>query len=55
VTGKEDVSELAHQKVQDILSSHYPDYISQAADRRIREQFPIQLDRADMQPGNGRW
>ena len=55
VTGKEDVSELAHQKVKDILSSHYPDYISQAADRRIREQFPIRLDRADMQPGNGRW
>ena len=55
VTGKEDVSELAHQKVQDILSSHYPDYISRAADRRIREHFPVRLDRADMQPGNGRW
>ena len=55
VTGKEDVSELAHQKVKDILSSHYPDYISSAADQRIRAQFPIRLERVEMQPGNGRW
>ena len=55
VTGKEEVCELAHQKVKDILSSHYPDYISPTADQRIRECFPIRLERADMQPGNGRW
>jgi trimethylamine--corrinoid protein Co-methyltransferase len=55
VTGKEEVCELAHQKVKDILSSHYPDYISPTADQRIRERFPIRLERADMQPGNGRW
>jgi trimethylamine--corrinoid protein Co-methyltransferase len=55
VTGKEDVSELAHQKVQEILSSYYPDYIGTAADQRIREHFPIRLRQVDMQPGNGRW
>jgi trimethylamine--corrinoid protein Co-methyltransferase len=55
VTGKEDVSELAHQKVKEILSGYYPDYISTAADQRIREHFPIRLEQADMRPGNGRW
>jgi trimethylamine--corrinoid protein Co-methyltransferase len=55
VTGKEDVAELAHRKVKKVLSSHYPDYISEAADRRIRDAFPIRLERSDMQPGNGRW
>ena len=54
-TGKEDVSELAHRKVKEILSSHYPDYIDQAADRRIRDRFPIRLERSAMQAGNGRW
>jgi trimethylamine--corrinoid protein Co-methyltransferase len=55
VTGKEDVSELAHRKVGEILSSHYPDYIGKAADRRIRDRFPIRLAPEDMRPGNGRW
>lgn len=55
VTGKQDVSELAHRKVKEILSSHYPGYIDEAADRRIRERFPIRLAPEDMRPGNGRW
>jgi trimethylamine--corrinoid protein Co-methyltransferase len=55
VTGKEDVAELAHRKVKKVLSSHYPDYISEAADRRIRDAFPIRLESSDMKPGNGRW
>ena len=55
VTGKEDVTELAHRKVKKILSSHYPDYIPRDADRKIRERFPIRLAPEDMKPGNGRW
>jgi trimethylamine--corrinoid protein Co-methyltransferase len=55
VTGKQDVSELAHRKVKEILSGHYPEYIGAAADRRIRERFPIRLAPEDMRPGNGRW
>lgn len=54
-TGKEDVLELAHARVGQILSSHYPDYIPTAADRRIRDRFPIRLAPEDMRPGNGRW
>ena len=55
VTGKEDVYELAHEKVKKVLSGYYPDYIDPAADQRIREHFPIRLSQADMQAGNGRW
>ena len=55
VTGKEDIYRLAHEKVKKTLSSHYPDYIDPAADRRIRDKFPIRLEREDMQAGNGRW
>ncbi len=55
VTGKEDISELAFQKVKRILSSYYPEYIDPAADRRIRERFPIVLAPEDMRAGNGRW
>jgi trimethylamine--corrinoid protein Co-methyltransferase len=55
VTGKEDIYKLAHEKVKRTLSSHYPEYIDPVADRRIRDNFPIRLERADMQAGNGRW
>lgn len=55
VTGRQDVVELAHEKVKKVLGSHYPEYIDPAADERIREHFPIRLSRDDMQPGNDRW
>ena len=55
VTGKEDVYQLAHEKVKQILSGYYPDYMSPAADQRIRDNFPIRLARMDMQAANGRW
>jgi trimethylamine--corrinoid protein Co-methyltransferase len=54
-TGRENIYAVAHARVQQILSSHYPELIEPAADARIRERFPIHLDRADMRPGNGRW
>ena len=54
-SGKEDVCELAHRKVKQVLSSHYPEYIDPAADARIRDKFPIRLSSKDMRPGNGRW
>ena len=54
-SGKEDIYELAHGKVKNILASHYPDYIDPSADARIRDNFPIRLAREDMRPGNGRW
>jgi len=55
VSGKEDIYELAHEKVKKVLSSYYPEYIDPAADQRIRDNFPIRLAREDMRAGNGRW
>jgi len=54
-SGSENIYEIAHEKVKDILSSHYPEYIDPKADAAIREKFPIKLAPADMKPGNGRW
>ena len=54
-TGKEDVAELAHRRVKQVLSSHYPEYIDPDVDRKIRERFPIRLAPEDMKAGNGRW
>jgi len=47
--------EQAHEQVGEMLASHYPTYIDPAADKRIRDRFPIQLKAEDMRPGNGRW
>ncbi|MBT8060972.1 MAG: trimethylamine methyltransferase family protein [Gammaproteobacteria bacterium] len=55
VTGRQDIVELARDRVRQILSSHYPETISASADQRIRDRFPIRLDPADMRAGNGRW
>jgi len=54
-TGKQTVYDLAHTKVKEILSSHYPEYIDPKVDAMLRERFPIKLSRADMTAGNGRW
>jgi trimethylamine--corrinoid protein Co-methyltransferase len=53
--GRETVYELAHSRVKNMLSSHYPEYIPAVVDAKIREKFPIKLDAKDMEPGNGRW
>jgi trimethylamine--corrinoid protein Co-methyltransferase len=53
--GSPDVRRSAGERVKALLSNHYPEYIDPAIDERIRERFPIRLDRRDMRPGNGRW
>lgn len=53
--GRENIYQSAHERVKQILSSHYPERIAPPVDARIREQFPIRLESADMRPGNGRW
>jgi trimethylamine--corrinoid protein Co-methyltransferase len=53
--GSPTVYALAHEKVKEILSSHYPNYIDPKADAAIRDEFPIKLAPEDMKPGNGRW
>jgi trimethylamine--corrinoid protein Co-methyltransferase len=54
-SGSPSIYELAHEKVETILSVHYPEYIEPKADAAIRERFPIKLAPTDMKPGNERW
>jgi len=54
-TGRLDIVAAAHARVREILSTHYPDHIDSATDRKIRERFDILLTEDAMRPGNGRW
>ena len=53
--GKETIFDLAHKKLGEMMKDHYPEYISQTIDKKIRESFPIKLDHKDMKNGNSRW
>jgi trimethylamine--corrinoid protein Co-methyltransferase len=53
--GSPDIRQRAGERVREILSTHYPEYIDPAIDRRIREVFPIRLPLELMRSGNARW
>ena len=53
--GSKTLYEQAHERVGEMLADYYPEYIDPAADKRIRDHFPIRLRGEDMRPGNGRW
>jgi trimethylamine--corrinoid protein Co-methyltransferase len=53
--GCPDIREQAGDRVRQILSSHYPEYIDPATDRKIRDSFPILLPEELMKAGNTRW
>ena len=50
-----DIRAQAGMRVQEILSTHYPENIHPDIDAKVRERFDIKLDRSVMEPGNGRW
>ncbi len=37
------------------MASHYPQYINPELDKKIRDKFPIGLNRSDMLEDSGRW
>jgi trimethylamine:corrinoid methyltransferase-like protein len=49
-----DMLARAHEKVVEVLSGHYPNYLGRKADAAIRARFSIALAPAAIQPGNGR-
>jgi len=53
--GSLDIREQAAIRVQEILSTHYPDYIKPEADGKIRDKFRIEVPSETMQAGNKRW
>jgi trimethylamine--corrinoid protein Co-methyltransferase len=53
--GSRDIRTQAGARVREILSTHYPAYIDPGVDEKIRERFPISLDRGLMRAGGGRW
>jgi trimethylamine--corrinoid protein Co-methyltransferase len=53
--GARDIREMAGERVNAILSTHYPEYIDPAIDAKIRDAFPILLPREHMFAGSGRW
>ncbi len=52
--GRPTLYALAHQKVNAIFSSHYPEYVDPKADAAIRKKFSIKLDPVVVKPGNRR-
>jgi len=55
VAGSPDIRQQAGERVRELLSTHYPEYIDPAVDRRIREAFPILLPAEYMNPASPRW
>ena len=53
--GHRTILDQAHERVHALLHDYFPRYIDKRADGRIRSAFPIRLETAAMQPGNGRW
>jgi trimethylamine--corrinoid protein Co-methyltransferase len=53
--GGQDIRERARERVREILSAHYPNYIEPAVDAALRQRFPILVPPAAMRPGNERW
>jgi len=49
------IRERAGARVRSLLSSHYPEYIDPAIDRKIRDTFPILLPQEAMTAASGRW
>ncbi len=53
--GSRDMIEKARERVQLILSSHYPEYIDPALNQKLRAAFPIRLPTEIMNPASKRW
>jgi len=53
--GSRDVFERSREAVTNILASHYPTYIDNATSQKIRERYPIQITRENMDSASGRW
>ena len=53
--GSTDVAERARQRVEETLSTHFPDHVSREVDEQIRKRFPVKLPVEDVLGTSGRW
>ena len=53
--GKPDLVERATARKREILSTHYPEFVSKDVDEKIRAKLDIKLPRERMQPGDPRF
>jgi trimethylamine--corrinoid protein Co-methyltransferase len=53
--GSPDIRQQAGERVRQILSTHYPEYIDPAVDRKVRDTFPILLPAEYMNARSPRW
>jgi trimethylamine--corrinoid protein Co-methyltransferase len=53
--GSPTIYEQAHARVKQMLSSHYPRYLSPEVDCQIRQRFDIRIPVEAMREGNRRW
>ena len=52
--GQQLALDRAEEKVADILANHFPNPVSEQADRSIRSKLPIKLAKSDMRPSASR-
>ena len=53
--GSPTIYRQAHERVKEMLRAHYPEYIPQTVDQKIRQFFDIRLKPEEMRMGHGRW
>jgi trimethylamine--corrinoid protein Co-methyltransferase len=53
--GSKLIHERATEKVRELMSSHYPEYIDRKVAEELRQRYPIKLTAEAMTPGSGRW
>jgi len=54
-TGSKMIHERARERVREILSSHYPEYIDSKTQQKLRDKYPILLSPEAMSADSKRW
>jgi trimethylamine:corrinoid methyltransferase-like protein len=53
--GSPDIRKRAEKKAREILNSHYPVYIDEKIDKKVRDNFPIEIPLDVIKPTKNRF
>ena len=53
--GSPDMRQRAEKRAREILNSHYPVYIDDKIDKKVRDTFPIEISRDIIKPAKDRY